>query len=460
MSSFTDWNGPQGSVKASDLVQLANAYSELVTKLNQHMESTPSPNDVHGVRTYVEAQLATIRDLIPNVSAFITESAADAKYALQSQIPTDVVHSADIANFITMTAVNTALASYLRTNDLASQQVILDIQADIDAIEQALNTIPFSMPILKATDYIEGLIHAIEQVKFIDKDIPTVVGGSDPNGKYWLLGMQTEDKQAGTAYIKYTNTNPFTAIVNFTASKVNGKYTGALSVLTDTVIEGLKFKLVYGTDRDSEEHVYLAIQAPEWLALDSLQLSVSGINFRVLGSEGCIVPNGTCHDIVDCYAKAGLSASKINVPMGNVGEVVGWCKFDADGVPIDFPDNCHVCDGSPVDPTKWPELIAKGITTFPLVDYNIIIAGTSVSDPGSEQYTIKTIVNGTGTVELNKSSVETNETVVVTLSDAPTAMHILNNTTGQLIVATQVDTTNVYTFTMPASDVTIIVDFA
>ena len=194
MSSFTDWNGPQGSVKASDLVQLANAYSELVTKLNQHMESTPSPNDVHGVRTYVDAQLATIRDLIPSVSAFITESAADAKYALQSQIPTDVVHSADIANFITMTAVNTALAGYLRTNDLATQQVILDIQADIDAIEQALNTIPFSMPILKATDYIEGLIHAVEQVKFIDKDIPTVVGGSDPNGSEFNLPLERRTK--------------------------------------------------------------------------------------------------------------------------------------------------------------------------------------------------------------------------------------------------------------------------
>lgn len=462
MSTFTDWNGPQGSVRASDLVQLANAYSELVAKLDQHMaDKTPGTSDVHGIKTYVEAQIATIRSLIPSVSAFITEVDADSRYALQSQIPTDVVHSADIANFATNAAVTALLANYLRTSDLDSQQVILDIQDDITRIWNALNAIPFEVPILKAADYIEGLIHAIEQVKFTDKVVATHVGGSDSNGKYWLIGMQTDEHQAGIALIRYGNTKPFSAVVNFAASKVDGRYKGALSVVTDTVISGLKFKLVYGTDNASNEHVYLAIQAPDWLAQNQLEINASGINFCPIGSESCILPNGNCHDIVDCFAKAGLSASSFNVPIGHVGEVVGWCKFDANGVPIDFPASCHVCDGSPVDPAAWPELIAKGITTFPLVDYSIIVGSTTESkDDSNPMFAIRHVENGTGTVTLSKESAEAGETILATLSAAPIAIHVLDNVSGTLIAATHVDTTNVYTFTMPAADVTVIVDFA
>jgi hypothetical protein len=471
MSTFTDWNGPQGgNIRASDLIQLANAYNDLVAKLNSHMaDKTPGTSDVHGVKTYVAAEIQTAIAAVNTALAAVRTTAeaalpaATAATQYQTKIPNadTLVHSGDLAGYVLQTALNATLANYLRTNDLASQQVILDIKADIDAIELALNTIPFSMPILKATDYIEGLIHAVEQVKFTDKQVATHVGGADANGKYWLIGMQTEDNQAGTAYIKYTNTKPFTAAINFACSKVDGKYNGALSVVTDTVIEGLKFKLVYGTDNASNEHVYLAVQAPDWIQLNQLELYASGINFCPIGSEGCILPNGECHDIIDCFCKAGVNASNFNVPVGHVGEVVGWSKFDANGVPIDFPSSCHVCDGSAVDPAVWPELIAKGITTFPLVDYSIIVGSTTESKPDTDpMFAIRKVANGTGTITLNKESAEAGETVIVTLSAAPVAIHVLDNVSGTLITATQVDTTNVYTFTMPAADVTVIVDFA
>lgn len=462
MSSFTDWNGPQGSVRASDLVQLANAYSELVAKLDQHMaDKTPGTSDVHGIKTYVEAQIATIRSLIPSVSAFITEVDADAKYALQSQIPTDIVHSADITNFVSNAALTSALSNYLRTSDLASQQVITAIQADIDEIQAALDADVFECPILRATEYIEGLVHAVEQIKFTDKAVATVVGGSDANGKYWLIGMQTIGHQAGIALIKYGNTKPFSAVVNFAASKVDGRYNGALSVVTDTVINGLKFKLVYGTDAGGNEHVYLAVQAPNWLVQNQLEINASGINFCPIGSDGYILPNGNCHDIVDCFTKAGLSASNFNVPIGHIGEVVAWSKFDINGVPVDFPSSCHICDGTPVDPAAWPELIARGITTFPLVDYHVIVGSSTESKPDTNpMFAIRTVTNGTGTITLSKESAEAGETILATLSAAPVAIHVLDNVSGTLITATQVDTTNVYTFTMPAADVTVIVDFA
>lgn len=370
MSTFTDWNGPQGGgARAMDLIQLANAYSELVAKLNQHVaDKTPGTSDVHGIKTYVEAQLDTIRKMIPSVSAFITETAADTKYALKSQIPTDVVHSADVANFATNAAVAALLASYLKTGDLSSQQVIINIKADIDAIEAALNASPFEMPVLKATDYIEGLVHAIEQVKFTDKQVSAYVGGADAVGNYYLLGMLLD--KAGTAYIKYKNTDSFSATVNFA---VTPDYNGALSVVCDnSVWKALKFKIVAGTDRNGGKHAYLAVQAPDWV-VDQITFECAGINFCPIGSEGCILPNGNCHDVVDCFAYTGFSASQINIQVGNIGDIVAWSKFDADGKPVDIPTNCHICDGSTVDPADWPELVAKGITTFPLVDYHVIV---------------------------------------------------------------------------------------
>ena len=470
MSTFTDWNGPQGGgARAADLIQLANAYTDLVAKLNQHMsDKTPDTSDVHGIKTYVEAQLKTIKDLIPETSAFITETNADNKYALKSAIPTNVVNETALNAYAKTEAVEKLLADYLKTNDLSNQELITAIQADIAAIEAALNIsdspdkdFAFEMPVLKATEYVEGVVHAVEQVKFTDKVIATVVGGSDSNGKYWLIGMQTDEQQSGIALIKYGNTKPFSAVVSFAASKTDNKYNGALTVVTDTTINGLKFKLVYGTDKSGEEHVYIAVQAPDWLVLNHLDVNASGINFCPIGSEGWVAPNGSCHDIADCFTKAGLSASSFNVPIGHIGDVIAWSKFDENGTPIDFPSSCHICDGSEINPVDWPELIAKGFTTFPLVDYHIIIGSSTKSKPDTEpMFAIRSIANGTGTVTLSKESAEAGETILVELSAVPIAIHVLDNISGTLITATQVDTTNVYTFTMPVADVTIIIDFA
>lgn len=377
MSTFTDWNGPQGGgARATDLIQLANAYTELVAKLNQHMaDKTPSTSDVHGIKTYVEAEINTIRNLIPSVNAFITATDADAKYALKSDIPTDAVHSADIADFVTATDLNTALTDYLKTEDIDSNGIITAIKDDIAAINAALNIsdspaddFTFEMPVLKATKYVEGIIHATEQVVFTDKTVSAYVGGSDSVGNYYLLGMLLD--KAGTAYIKYKNTNSFSATVNFAFTPDDN---GALSVVCDNdEWDALKFKIVAGTAADGTSHAYLAIQEPDWV-VDQIAFECAGINFVPVGSDGWLAPNGNCHNVVDCFAYTGLSASQINIQVGNIGDVIAWSKFDNNGVPIDIPDNCHICDGSPVDKTTWPELIAKGITTFPLVDYHIIV---------------------------------------------------------------------------------------
>lgn len=377
MSTFTDWNGPQGGgARAADLIQLANAYTDLVAKLNQHMsDKTPDTSDVHGIKTYVEAQLKTIKDLIPETSAFITETTADSKYALKSAIPTNIVNETALNAYAKTEAVEKLLADYLKTTDLSKQKLITDIQADITAIETMLNIsdapdkdFVFEMPALKATKYVEGIMHAVEQVMFTDKQVSAYVGGADSAGNYYLLGMLLD--KAGTAYIKYVNTDPFSASVDF-AYTPDDK--GALSVVCDNnVWAALKFKIVAGTDATGEKHAYLAVQAPDWV-VDQIMFKCAGINFCPIGSEGWVAPNGNCHDVVDCFAYTGFSASQLNIKVGEIGDVVAWNKFDTNGVPIDIPANCHICDGTAVSQSDWPELVAAGITTFPLVDYHIII---------------------------------------------------------------------------------------
>ena len=408
MSSFTDWNGPQGGgVRAADLIQLANAYSKLVSDLNQHMaDKTPDTSDVHGIKTYVEAQINKIN--IPDVSAFITKQDADGKYASKSDIPTDVVSSNDLANY----AKTSALSEYLKTNDLTSQQVITDIQADITTIKAALSTNPFEMPALKATDYVEGLIHAVEQIKFTDKDFSAPVGGSDTAGIYYILGML--ENKAGTAYIKMSNTKPFSAVVNFA---VTPGFKGALSVTTDCELAGLKFKIVAGTDTDNIPHAYLAVQSSEWFShfttsdgvgkFNSIQFSGAGINYIPVDSNGYKQPNGNCHDVCDCESGKGFSFSKLATSLlgrriyatadnpyltlqdvtalDHIGIISDWPFYNDNGIAIDVPEGYHACDGTPVlpDDDVSNEFRAK-FTKYPLQDYAIIKTKSAIEVDASD----------------------------------------------------------------------------
>lgn len=404
MSTFTDWNGPQGGgVRAADLIQLANAYSDLVAKLNQHMsDKTPGTSDVHGIKTYVEAQVETIKSLIPSVTAFITEVEADSKYALKSQVPTDTVSSSDLTNY----AKVSDLTEYLKSSDLDSQKTIAGIKTDIAAIEDALSASSFEMPVLKAVDYIEGLVHAVEQIQFVDKSITAFVGGVDEIGVYYILGM-LKDK-SGTAYIHMGNTKAFSAVVNFA---ITPEWHGALSVTTDCELKGLKWKIVSGTSVTGEKHAYLAVQSTEWTSnfassdgvgiFTGISFYASGINFVPVGSKDWVEPNGNCHNICDCKSGKGFSFSELATTIlgkqiyrepanpyttvkdlkaiDTIGVISDWPFYDANGVAVDVPESYHACDGTDVlpDDDVSDEFRAK-FHKYPLQDYAIIKTKSTV----------------------------------------------------------------------------------
>lgn len=404
MSTFTDWNGPQGSnVRASDLIELARQYQSMLSELQAHIAANPSSTNVHSIRDYVEPLLqdcVKVADLtsrlssyalltdIPNLEGYVQRGELN-QYATQADIA-DVVHTA-------------ALNSYLRKVDLSTEQVIVELQAAVAELEGYFNApnepVTFEHAV-KTTDYFEGLIHALEQIQFTDKEIAAYIGGSDEVGVFYILGMLLD--KAGTAYIKYVDDDPFSAVVNMAVTP-NTK--GALSVTTDCELEGLKFKIVQGTGRDGSEHSYLAIQSTEWIPefastdgigkFSTIAFDVSGINFAPVGSDGFVMSNGNCTEISNCDSGKGFSFSELATQVFNVkiyrepgnpyvtqqdlasrdfvGHISGWDEFDADGVAINVPEGFHACDGTPVLPEDdvSDEFRAK-FTEYPLVDYSII----------------------------------------------------------------------------------------
>lgn len=402
MSTFTDWNGPQGTnMRASDLVKFANEYAELTTLLAQHINETASSDNVHKVKDYINSKIAEI--VIPDVSRFIATLDADRKYAEKVHSHDELyAKKEDIEDFVKNAALAEVLKDYLKTESLSETDIIIAIKEDIESIQSILskeNDNTFEMPILKAQKYVEGLIHAVEQIKFTDKDFAASIGGSDDVGVYYVLGMFTG--KAGTAYIKYANTKPFSATVNFAVTENPEK--GALSVTTDCELEGLKF-LIVGGSTSGEAHQYLAIQSTEWIPkfastdgvgmFSTIAFSASGIHFIPVDSEGYVKPNSNCHVICECLSGRGFSFSELaSVIIGKtyktkddpyvsskefnshvvVGAIIGWPKYDDNGIAIDVPEAYHACDGEEVgEDDDVSEEFRDSFEKYPLVDYSII----------------------------------------------------------------------------------------
>lgn len=322
MSTFTNWNGPQGSdVRARDLVQLVSAYSDLVTKLDRHITENVANSGVHSAKDYIDTQVEEVRNLIPDLSGYLTEIEATRNYAAKIHTHDEYALKTDVANFVTNSTLSTILNAYLKEADLEANTVIAAINADISAIENILKADTFTMPVLKATAYVEGIIHAIEQVQFTDKTVQAYIGGSNTDGVYYIVGMM--DKP-GKAFLKYSNTDTFTASIDFAVSAQTAQQPdhGAITVTCDsTELEGLKFLIVKGTTKEGISHFYLAVQAKSWMPkyastdgkglFSTIDMEAAGINFYPIGSEGFVQNNSECTVVCECFAGNGLSSNAI-----------------------------------------------------------------------------------------------------------------------------------------------------
>lgn len=409
MSTFTNWDGPQGSnVRASDLAELALRYQNMLSELQAHINATPSTNNVHNIKDYIEpliSECAKTADVISRLNTYakLTDIPNLEPYALKQDL-NEYAKKVQLEDYV----LSTTLTRYLKIADLTQQQVILDIQAAIAEIQSWFNNpneIADFKHVVKTNAYFEGLVHALEQIKFTDKREAAYIGGSDDIGVYYILGM-LEDK-AGITYIKYVDDKPFSAVINFA---ITPNFKGEMSVTTDCELEGLKFKIVKGSDKDGVEHLYLAIQSTEWIPnfasydgkgmFSTLDFEASGINFVPINSEGWKQSNGNCIDICDCASGKGFSFSQLATtvlekriykekdnpyvtyndikPLDMIGGVIYWDEWEEDEYgnrfAINVPDGYHACDGTPVldSDGACEEFREKHPNNYPTIDYCMI----------------------------------------------------------------------------------------
>lgn len=406
MSTFTDWNGPQGAQpRGLDLYQLTEAYNRVLATLNEHITSKTAEGNVHNSKDYVDSKIAELNALITNFNRFLTRADADESYAAKTTVDENISR---IDHALLDKANTAALDDYLRKNDLTSHEVVELMREDIDRLASELEHVDdwkngeWTCPSLKASSYVEGMLKAVEQVQFTDKHITAYVGGTNLIGVYYIVG-QLADK-AGTAFIKYTGQNDtrgFTAAVTFVK--------GALTVVTDNnELKGLCFLIV-----ENSGNRYLGVQSTDWMSqfassdgyglFNALDLEVSGINFMPAGSAEYVRPaTDRCAIVCECLsvgpgvAFSALGATTLNTQvfreprnpyltlkdvnaLDRVGIINLWPKADEDGVAIDFPEGYHACDGTPVLDTDDVDQEFRDLCTeYPLMDFAIIKTKSTV----------------------------------------------------------------------------------
>lgn len=408
MSTFTDWNGPQGSnARASDLAEMALRYQNMLSELQAHINATPGSKNVHNIKEYVEpliAECAKTADVINRLNSYAkaTDLPNLEPYALKQDLNL-YAKKADLEDFV----VNATLERYLKIADLSNQQIIQEIESAIAELKSWFNDpneVADFKHVVKTNAYFEGLVHALEQIKFTDRREAAYIGGSDEVGVYYILGMFIG--KAGTAYIKYVDDKPFSAVINFA---VTPEYKGELSVTTDSDLEGLKFKIVKGTDKEGAEHLYLAIQSTEWIPqfasydgkgmFTTIDFEVAGVNFVPIKSESWKQSNGSCSDVCDCVSGKGFSFSQLasvvldkrifmekNNPyityndvksLGEIGKVEYWDQWKDDEhgnrFAVNVPDGYHACDGTPVLlDDDVDDKFRERYDSYPVIDYCMI----------------------------------------------------------------------------------------
>ena len=349
MSTFTQWNGPQGASgpSAKDITALIDAYNNMSSALQAHLAAVaPTDSSVHGIVSYVNSVKAELQALLgakaENTALAAVKDTADAAATKQALL--DAVQNME--QLIAAKADEKALSAKADTATTEAMQKNIDtitemldkLQAEWDKFaayyKDDASELAFST-IIKTAEYFIGKLHAhyvIDFTKWSHFTAPFAGTGtqdsSDTNGIFilgclsmdWADDDNAPDKEQAAkparAYIKYVNTNPFDAIIDMSATKAEGKFSGSLSVHISKKAgtwQNMKFHLVHGTDSKGNEAVYLGISSSKLASAGSdysnVNFHVAGINFLAPGQIGFVVPTGLLNGITDAAIGMGADSA-------------------------------------------------------------------------------------------------------------------------------------------------------
>ena len=370
MSTFTQWNGPQGASgpSAKDMLALVEAYNNLSTKLAAHIEAVaPTDTAIHGIVSYVKDIKTQLEALIGTKATTealdtvkTTADAAATKIALNEAV-------ANIEELIAAKASNSALdekADKTTTAALSNQITALitvvdnlktDYESHIAHITDEVVLLAFDCAIKTAT-YIIGKIKAfkvIDFTKWAHFSAPFAGTGSlsdtSTNGAFIIgcLSLDWSDDvnapaeeyahKAARAYVKYVNSNPFDAICDMVVTNTDEGYVGSLTVHLAKKAgtwKDLAFHLILGTNSKHTKCVYLAVSSK---GLASTNADYSNTNFRAcgenfipVGEDGYITPTGMLEGITS--AVIGTNANSITGADNlRINQLWSQNYFDGDG---------------------------------------------------------------------------------------------------------------------------------
>ena len=366
MSAFSQFNGPMGAggPSARDIVQLIAAYNELSVKLNAHLNelATAEGSSVHAIKAYVDSVKNTLETLINTkasgsklgngelnkIDAQTPANAIDAINKLISYIDGKFAKSETFNNYV---AKGVASDNVHPTNKLQSKQDVdtaiaslkineyektSSVNEKLENLKSELSDGSFESLVAKVmycTDlFITSNLHLTGNIDFTKWTLFNAqfagTGGlpeTVTNGVY-VLGCISNDWQddtqapsaehlhkAGIALIKYVNSHPMDAKIDFSVSKVDSEYIGAISALVTKEQDtwpNLAFHLVLGTGSDGIKRLYLAVSA-QGLSVSSSEYSnaefrACGMNFIPATADGYIVPSG----MLECIATTFIGNTK------------------------------------------------------------------------------------------------------------------------------------------------------
>lgn len=429
MSTFTFWNGPQGGSgpQAKDLTQFVDAYTNLVSRLNEHIAEPATNTDVHKIQEKLSSVQTDIESIL--------SQKASAQFV--DTVNQQVIQNKDSITGINNTLTNhaTAIESKATSTDLENKadkstvtslsSTVLDIDATLTNVKSDWDEFAKHFNISTATTALfeswlksaKGLIGRIKAEKVIDfTEWQTFTapfagtGGLEAgtNGVY-IIGQLSTDwddsgapidlhrHKSGRAYIKNVNTTPFDAIVDMTVTKTGpSEYVGSITAQVSKKAgtwQDMSFHLVHGTDSSPQDIIYLAVSA---VGLGYTSTEYTSTNFRAAGVNfipvGCDGFTGYTN-LVTAIATTKISTeydsvlSVTNMQIANlitnegtdivpVGTIVRWAKADIDGNAINVPLGWAACDGSVYDTTRNPKLFdVLEDNTLPIENHSVIKLG-------------------------------------------------------------------------------------
>ena len=356
MSTFTEFNGPQQGMTGPTLSQLTamiEAYNKLSTQLQTHVEKEVSQvTDVHNVKAYVDTvrativsmytayvdeQISTINNIINSINEELNDKADEHSVSVQIQAINDRIDTLqELTNdFVTSEDFNEALNNV--NSALAVVQESLDEFVAHWSIDQDDATFDGT---LKADEVISKIkvLNGVDYVKWSEFQAPFAGTGGQEMGTQgaYVLGCLSEDWSEDSSapiankykpariYVKYTNSNPFDAIIDVAVVQKDDTFAGTLVAKVAKQAgtwEDLAFHIVEGTGsqgQDSVNKLYLCVSSKglaveraddNTVTVTSTIFRVAGENFCAVGQEGYVRPNGMLHGV--STVKIGTEASGI-----------------------------------------------------------------------------------------------------------------------------------------------------